>query len=500
MAQSGIFRHVLQDERFDNIFTASKLLHERLSNIRQQRSNAGFSNPRATFAELSESHIMYLHAVYRPYVNSVSEYVCIHPSGDAASLSDTGGNVEFTFPVYGHFTSDMVVRFRFNTIGPSNGLLYRYCAYPGIRLLQKVAFRSDETLIDDYTSDDVIFTNQFQIPADRRVAWDRGMGQSQSKSALFYNSNAFSEERLYRDGLQTPKITHFAHELWIPLQFWMCGDASNALLNDLIPNSQRTILLELAPLSKIIQAIDESTGFVVPLPIDEVGIQIELYVNNIFVSPDVHDLFASRMGFSLIRVHRRQKKMLTSSDGSVALDQLKFPAEYLFIGFRDLGHAYDFDQWHLFGQRQWRTPDDALSAALAFWNSSVSMYQIAAREGVAISSLEPIIRSMKLTAHGIDLWPQMSTEFFSSYAPQRYFNQTALIAAADRCAYFLSFCLYPGLYNPSGYYNLSAGRELYLSYKGSNVSPKRPAELIVSMSALNFLVRRGDKVSLRYAV
>ena len=62
------------------------------------------------------------------------------------------------------------------------------------------------------------------------------------------------------------------------------------------------------------------------------------------------------------------------------------------------------------------------------------------------------------------------------------------------------FCLYPGRHNPSGYYNLSAGRELYLVYTAAAVSTLAPADLVVSMSALNFLMRKGDTVILRYAL
>lgn len=33
---------------------------------------------------------------------------------------------------------------------------------------------------------------------------------------------------------------------------------------------------------------------------------MSLYVNNIFTHPEIHDLYIKRIGFSLVRVHRRQ--------------------------------------------------------------------------------------------------------------------------------------------------------------------------------------------------
>ena len=69
--------------------------------------------------------------------------------------------------------------------------------------------------------------------------------------------------------------------------------------------------------------------------------------------------------------------------------------------------------------------------------------------------------------------------------------------------FLVTFCLYPGKFNPSGHYNLSAGRELYINYslrpEFADIEPGR-AEMVISMSALNFLIRKGDRINLRYAL
>lgn len=516
MSQSGIFRLVLRDERFDKFFTASDYLRQRLSQVRKKREADGHLNPQPTFTDLEKSHILYLRAVYRPYASVACEYIRVKPSGDSAVLSPSGGTAEFTFPIYGHFTSDMVFHVRFKDIGAPNPYVksgsgppalanpdaprYRLCAYPGIRLFRRVSFRSDETLIDDYVSDEVSFVNKFQIPADRRVAWDRGMGQAETRTAEYYNNNGFSGVLTYKEGLQTPKFHHPAQDLWVPLQFWMCHDAASALLNDLVPNTQRTIVAELAPIDEIVQAIDQTSGEVIPLPFDRLGLQVDLYVNNIFVNPEVHDLFASRVGFSLIRVHRRQHKMLNMSSASVLMDQLKYPAEYLYVGFRDRVNLKDFDHWHLFGRARKRDKATALLTPGAIYNSTVDACQLVCRSAKETGSLDPIAEEFKLTAHGIDLYPNLPSSFFNAYLPQRYFGGTTVVSSLDSSAYLATFCLYPGQFNPSGYYNLSAGRELYLSYHADTVDTESSAELVVSMSALNFLVRKGDKVHLRYAL
>lgn len=511
MSQPGVFRLVVRDDRFDKFFTASDYLRQRLGQIRKDREEKGFKNPQPTFTELERSHILYLRAAYRPFVSVACEYVRVKPSGDAAVLSTAGGSAQFVFPIYGHFTSDMVFHVRFKDVGTDNPTIsgdpaqnpsprYRFCAYPGMRLFRRVAFRSDETLIDDYIRDEVSFANKFQIPSDRRAAWDRGMGQAEVKTAEWFNNNGFTGCMMYKDGMQTPKFLQESQDLWIPLQFWMCNDAANALLNDLIPNTQRTIVADLAPLGEIIQAIDQISGEVVPLPFEKLNLQVDLYVNNIFVNPEIHDLFATRVGFSLIRVHRRQMKILNMATASILMDQLKYPAEYLYAGFRDRANSENFDQWHLFGRARTRTDSTELITPGAIWNADLGMCQLVCRTATETSSLDPIVSNFKLTAHGIDLYPNIPASFFNTYLPQRYFAGTTVVAPEDTSAYLATFCLYPGKFNPSGYYNLSAARELYLTYGSESISSENAAELVVSMSALNFLIRKGDKVHLRYAL
>lgn len=60
--------------------------------------------------------------------------------------------------------------------------------------------------------------------------------------------------------------------------------------------------------------------------------KIELYVNNIFVNPEIHEIFVKRIGFSLIRIHRQQTFTISDTVTEVLMQQLKWPIEALFIG------------------------------------------------------------------------------------------------------------------------------------------------------------------------
>jgi len=515
MSQGAIFKLVLRDERFDKFFTASDYLRQRFDAIRAKRKAAGEANVQPTFVDIERSHILYIHAAYRPYVSVASEYARVKASGDGtASIGPSGGTLQFTFPIYGHFTSDMAVHVRFKAIGsptatvPSAATPYlRYCALPGVRMFKKVELRSDQVLIDDYVPDDVVAYSKFFVHADQRTGWDRCHGQQEAREAV-YLANGFTGSLMYRDGVQTPKLFQEGFDIYVPLQFWLCRDAAHALLNDLIPNSQRTVTCELAPLKDLVQALLPSAanpGVLEPtdLPISKLGIEVDLYVNGLYVNPEIHDVFASRIGFSLIRVHRRQVNQLQNASDAFLLDQLKFPAEYLMVGVRSRRLVNDFDRWWLMGTPRQRTDANKLIAPAMIWNAALSICQLVCREAVEVTTLENGIDTIGVTAHGIEIFPQLPSPFYNAYMPIRYAENSMVVSPVDTSAFLVNFCLYPGKFNPSGYYNLSAGREMYINYTLKPVASDingGDAEMVISMSALNFLMRKGDKIHLRYAL
>ena len=530
MSQGAVFKLVLRDERFDKFFTASDYLRARLAAIRVKRKAAGDANVQPTFVDIERTHILYIHAAYRPYVSVASEYSRVKPSGDGAgTLGASGGTLQFTFPIYGHFTSDMAVHIRFPPIGaiptqtstnptdfaPSPARPYlRYCALPGVRLFKKVELRSDQLLIDDYVPDDVVAYSKFFVRADQRVGWDRCNGQQETREAT-YPSIGFTGRLLYNDGAQTPKFYQEGFDMYIPLQFWFCRDAAHALLNDLIPNSQRTITCELAPLGDIIQALTTGPStfaddlIPTPLPFSKLPIEVELYVNGLYVNPEIHDIFASRVGFSLIRVHRRQVNQLQNNMDSFLLDQLKFPAEYLMVGVRSRTLVNDFDRWWMMGTPYTPPLRQRLMVTIAVPSTSgqstgtlsdPSGMQAAQRIATPITTLNNIVDTIGVTAHGIEIFPQLPSAFYNAYMPIRYSDNGMIVSPYDTSAFLVNFCLYPGKFNPSGYYNLSAGREMYINYALKPGVAEGGSEMVVSMSALNFLIRKGDKISLRYAL
>ena len=226
----------------------------------------------------------------------------------------------------------------------------------------------------------------------------------------------------------------------------------------------------------------------------------ELYVNGLCVNTEVHEVFSRHTGFSLIRVHRRQR-FAAQASGAELLDQLKFPAEFLLVTARSRALAGSFGQWWLSGAPEPRPPATALLFPYAVWNPDpqVSRAELAIATAEDASVLAPLVRALGVTAHGIDLYALTPAAFYSSYLPIRYPSAANTVPPIDSSVFLIPFCLRPGAAQPSGYYNLSSGRELYLRYE-MNENVAHDSELLVTMSALNFLVRSGDTIKLRFMI
>lgn len=501
MSQSGVYKIILRDDRFDAQLRASDLLMKSLKNVRQKRTELRETNPLPTIADISRDHIMYVGSVYKPFVSVSTEYTRIKPYGDATSyLNAKGGSVRFVFPMYGHFISDMVVNLKISAVGSATvtSPLYRYCSLPGIRVFKNVSFYSDETLIDDYSRDEAASFAKFFVSSDYQNGWLRSIGQQQTKTATCFNPSGYTIITQYSDGMQTPATFQPAVDLWIPLQFDFCMDAARAIPNDLISASQRIINLDIAPITDILFAYDANMNKIA-LPINQLQIDINLYVNSLFVNPEIHEIIASRIGFSLIRIHRRQTAQTTLSKDSILLNQLKYPIEYIIFGFRDINNLNDPDIWYLMGTVPNVQPTNQLIVPITYWNGF--SVQLASRTATNNTSLQNLIdQGISLTTQTVEIYKDMPMNFFSNYLPIRYMGQTMVRSPTDANMGLIPECLYPGKFQPSGYFPASAGREIYLSYSSTLISSSLTAEYLVFASTLNFLIRKGDKVILRYSV
>jgi len=335
------------------------------------------------------------------------------------------------------------------------------------------------------------------------------------------------------NGPQTPKPAQPPLEVWNKLRFWFNDDVRLSIASVSIPFGQRYISIDLNQasllayefpslyLETITSTVTNRSKSYSPvfqlLGFDDIAIEkMELYINNIFVNPEVHDIYIKRIGFSLIRVYRQhtQRCNQESSDEKL-LSSLKWPIEYMFVGLRPVWNIKNATVGaggvvNVGNQNQWRDWHRLTRLVDVACDETVKL-EVAIASNVATNSSSsskvmpdqyylpvPTVDSMTLTSHGIVIFDGFNDTFFNQYMPFHY-GGPALVTPDDPGALFVNMALFPRSYQPSGHLNISRARETYLKWTTSYVSAKTPADLIAVAVAINFLLITDGSAVLRYS-
>jgi hypothetical protein len=584
---------ITNDGKQDRMLMATELLRDRLRDISKRRRDAALADVTPTLLDIERTHVLFMNAHFKPFCAIGFEYHKVKPDSGGANL---GSEIRFSIPQFGDFFNDMAlyVKFEQATYTPvaaaPNQDVFRYCDYPGERLLQRVKFDVNGNPLDEYTSDVYNFHRQFNVAPNKRAAWNRLMGQESPREAYLAQESLVQPSSRMQvsvcDGYQTPKGTHDALSLMIPLLFWFNKDTRLAVPSVSIPYGQRFLNMTLAKSTELVELVTppgadgSDTGVVPSLVIAECS----LFINNIFVNSEIHDIFIKRIGFTLIRVHRMQTSRVKDDVGSVLLNNMKWPIECMFVAIKPTANTTvaafpdnkSLQTWHKFSKVTTSTQDvdgvasskvDAVALAevdafLAVADGGVNaatqlalyaalgrttaagaaLYALAAGVGLGpdgtadaagslavytavqaasqvaaddvyfkhptksgesakavVHKASPTIERLSVTIHGVDIYKEVPGSFFHSYTPYTYGGNN-ITAPEDIGAHMITFCLYPGSYQPSGHINISRAREFYFSYwSGGAVSTAEPADLIVIASAINFLLISDGSAVLRYS-
>jgi hypothetical protein len=617
MSNGGVFQIITNDGKQDRMLNATALLNRRLALIEDARSrDPTVADPTPTLLDIEKTHILFMNASFKPFAAVGYEYQKLSATG-TVQLGSTG--VTFSLPTYGDFIGDMclhatlaaptitasstfettatTVAANTATVGAQHSAAFAWCSFPGERLLQNVAFTVSGNPLDSYTPASVNMYREFLLKNDDKKGWFRGVGQELPTDAFLRQPGTNPVTTAGSDGAvntsttgslqggsvnpshrigaavlngnQTPKSTAAAVDLWIPLLFWFNMDPRLAVPSVALPHANRYITVDLAASSKMYGLVPRGVGTwadpkATLTDATQTVTTFELYVNNIFVNPEVHDIFIKRIGFSLIRVHREHiESGLQSASGSVLLSKLKWPIEAMFVGMRVSsyeGSRPDNDKWHSFSQvtptaysgsqmlsTQGTTKlagatvaiDAAgvvtvgaggaantelavgdvvningyiatvlgITSATSFSVTPVPNFAIASKGATTdifhrlanpqyIANVRTrTVDSLTVTAHGVPLYNNFNSKFFSDYLPLRYSN---IVVGDEVGAMMINFCFYPGSYQPSGHINVSRAREFYFAYVSSVCSTSIPCSLVVVASAINFLLISDGSAVLRY--
>lgn len=381
-------------------------------------------------------------------------------------------------------------------------------------------------------------------------------GTSTAAAAAPVNSSQTARFlRQILDGPQTPKATQPELDLWIPLMFWCNRDPRLAVASVAIPYGQRYITVDIEAQSNILFTAPgnlwlrltteqftstgagkgTAAGLVVVDMKRTVTLQptlasgstinsaqqiknMDLYINNIFVNSEIHDIYIKRIGFSLIRVHRFQQANISSTTPEILLSNMKWPIEYMFVGARPQdnllsSNTNQYRDWHRFTAMTDNivvVPSKSThkvvidnTAAIDSASKQFTAASYETTERVVYPTPVQVVDQMSVRAHGITLVDSYKRLFFSDYVPYT-FGGLNINTPEDEGCMMINFCLYPGTYQPSGHMNISRAREFYLllqaSYFGSGAAGDgKKADLIVLASAINFLLVSDGSAILRYS-
>lgn len=382
MSVGGIFSLITNDGKQDRMLMATGLLNARLKAIEVSRSqNPRIRDPTPTLVDIEKTHILFVNAHFKPFAAIGYEYNRVSPQSGNNQL---GGTVEFSIPQFGDFFNDMALHVVLDAVSapnaaywsnPSNGFtgqeLIRYVDYPGQRLCEHTEFRVNGNPLDRYDQEVLTLHRDFRVQPNKEVGWARNVGQQVPRSGyLDVSSNGTSvglsagvgmqQVVSVVDGHQTPKATQEALEMWIPLLFWFNLDPRLSIPSVAIPYGQRFIDVTLATAQNMLQCLpaygDVTSSTLLPYTGTVTMSTCELYINNIFVNPEIHDLFIKRIGFNLVRVHRQQAQKVSTDTNSILLSQFKWPVETIYVGCQPVANGDNLNQnypqtWHLFGKQ-----------------------------------------------------------------------------------------------------------------------------------------------------
>jgi hypothetical protein len=450
----------------------------------------------------------------------------------------------------------------------------RYAEYPGQRLLKKVSFHVNGNPLDEYDQVAMMMYEKFRVTKDKRTGWKRLVGQEHpvecySDLAKLNGGTTLSLDHVNTcgsldtitarkvgsvvNGPQTPKLEQPELDLWIPLLFWFARDPRLSIPSVSIPYGQRFIYMDIAAHNEILFTapgnlflecktltykssdgtaggidIADDVGCVVtktPVLLPDSGIQSqefvksELYINNIFVNPEIHDIYIKRIGFTLIRVHRMQQQPVQDNSASVQLTNFKWPVETIYVGARPQKNiaASNPNQW-----RDWHRltnltdhvisescNESSLDLATAKYDPDETGLQNLADSArmlncrvecgrCTFAESQKTIDSLTVTAHGISIFAESPGSFFTAYKPWQYGGHN-IVTPEDDGAHMINFCLYPGTYQPSGHVNISRAREFFVEHTSSYASSSSPVDMLYLGVAINFLLISDGSAVLRYS-
>ena len=447
MSTGGIFTIITNDGKQDRILMATALLADRMASINASKINANraqFGNLAPddvrnlpTLLDIEKTHVLFTNAHFKPFAAIGFEYAASNPTTGSPQL---GSTITFSIPQFGDFFHDMALHvvlqqptLTSTATNVADAPAMRWCNYPGERLLKKVQQDVNGNPLDEYTNLSTVLHREYRVAPNKIAAWRRCVGQETPEEGFVrqndwaYNmSSGPGSVRLVAQaatGNQTPTAQKTGQlEMFIPLLFWYNKDIRLAVPSVAIPFGQRFINIDLANAAELCDMVPRGLSTwanpqgTISAPVIS---KMELFINNIFMNPEVHKIYIKRVGFSLIRVHRQQILNITKSSDNLLLSSLKWPCEYLFVGakVRDYSTSsspglmrQNLDCWD---QYSWYNVNQHFTDGYKVEQSSALLKNTAAADTITVSAVGVITVGGAGVVAGLHtpLYPANNTNF-----------------------------------------------------------------------------------------
>jgi len=332
------------------------------------------------------------------------------------------------------------------------------------------------------------------VPEDKKKGWLKCIGQEIPIEATLIqdpNNDNYKERKWILNGNQTLKNSHPGIKLYIPLLFWFNKDKRLALPNNVSQYGKVKVRIDLEESNKLITCVDivndlYNEKFNTP-NIEE----IELYTNHIYINPEIQDIFVTRLGFILVRIHKRITTILNKNKDKILLPELKFPMESLYLYFRPSINETGLDNlqtWYknaILDLNYIQTPviyDNAGTKTIGY--NSIKYYQES-----------PVVNNIELLINDTSTYNFNGIKLYDSYLP--YISDKNVITSNNNI-YYLPFSFYESKNQPCGYLNLSKSREIYLDYESTKIEQYSPVNLYIYAKTINFLLITKNSANLKY--
>jgi len=449
-------------------------------------------NINASYDDVRETHAFFIDTTFRPLVSVAYGYSITTTS----PLPLFGSSARIKIPIYGDFVMDQAIHIRLSKLSATHKEnKIRWFDFIGHRMIKEVRLVCDGTVLDSYGREEMEMYYHFHLSRNQKYGWMRCVGQETPQVAVFLQDPAKQEVRerkMLYSGLQTPKHTHDAHDLYIPLLFWFNTDPAFAISNWNITYDKFWIEIDFETIDNCVQIIDYANdGGLYERPSIEA---CELITNHVYTSPDVADLFKHQAQFNIIRVHKRVERIVNKKFDRVNISNIKFAVESLYVRFRPLNNEQNDNAAEI-----WRNNDVSTYKELR----CASIIQMAGITSLAYTpayyyEITPAVDTISLISDGNIIYDVQPGVFYNSYIPLR-FGGERISTPDEEGSYLMTFSIFPGEAQPSGYLNFSQSREQYIEYQSSYIDTDHPVSLMVCATCINFLVLISGSMTLRYA-